>query len=231
MNDETEFFAWLDGELAPADAARVAARVAADPALQAQADAHRALTAQVRNAFAPVAEAPLPPQLLAALNPNVSDLAAVREQRQRPRWLGTATAMAASLTLGLLVGGRLIAPAAGPIATDHGQIVAAGALADGLSQKLASADLHDGVQPVLTFRDKAGALCRTFRDAGHDGLACRDGDRWRVDALLRGGGEDKGGDYRMASGGNPQLMDMVSERMAGEPLDAAGEREALAKLR
>ena len=43
MTDEEEFFAWLDGELDGAAAAKVAARVAADPALAEEARLHRAL--------------------------------------------------------------------------------------------------------------------------------------------------------------------------------------------
>ena len=54
MTEEEEFFAWLDGELAPADAAQVEARVAGDSALAAEAEAHRTMTAELRAAFDPV---------------------------------------------------------------------------------------------------------------------------------------------------------------------------------
>jgi anti-sigma factor RsiW len=42
VTDET-FFAWLDGELHGDEAAKVSAEVAADPALAAKAEQHRAM--------------------------------------------------------------------------------------------------------------------------------------------------------------------------------------------
>ena len=45
MTDEEEFFAWLDGELDGAAAARIEARVAADPMLAEQARAQGAIGA------------------------------------------------------------------------------------------------------------------------------------------------------------------------------------------
>ena len=72
MTDE-QFFAWLDGELDGEEAARVAALVAADPALTEQARAHRALGEQLRGAFAPVmAEVEAPAKVV--------DLAAARDK-------------------------------------------------------------------------------------------------------------------------------------------------------
>ncbi|MBT8409277.1 MAG: hypothetical protein KJN93_06605, partial [Alphaproteobacteria bacterium] len=57
MTEEEEFFAWLDGELDADAAARVAARVEADPALRTLADEHRAMTHDLRAAFDPVMKA------------------------------------------------------------------------------------------------------------------------------------------------------------------------------
>ena len=47
MTDDPEFYAWLDGELPEAEAVAMAARVSADPALQALADDHRRLGARL----------------------------------------------------------------------------------------------------------------------------------------------------------------------------------------
>ena len=63
VSDET-FFAWLDGELNAAEAARVAAEVAADRRLSAMAEEHRAMQARLKGAFDPVLDAPLPEPLL-----------------------------------------------------------------------------------------------------------------------------------------------------------------------
>src|SRR5574339_145929 len=56
MNDDELCFAWLDGELKGEEAERYAARVAADPALQARAEQHRRAETQLRGAFDSVIE-------------------------------------------------------------------------------------------------------------------------------------------------------------------------------
>ncbi|MFC0677416.1 hypothetical protein ACFFGH_06055 [Lysobacter korlensis] len=58
--DEHELQAWIDGELAPSDAARVAAAVAADPVLAAQASRERRLRERLRAEFDPVLDEPVP---------------------------------------------------------------------------------------------------------------------------------------------------------------------------
>jgi len=59
MPTDEKLFAWLDGELDPVEAARVADAVAADPRLNALAARHRALQARLRDAFDPILEAPI----------------------------------------------------------------------------------------------------------------------------------------------------------------------------
>jgi len=84
MNDDNDkFFAWLDGELGPAEAAEMQAKVAADPELKRLAEQHRALGSQLRSAFDPIAEARVPGRLQAALRPaaQVIDLVAARRAR------------------------------------------------------------------------------------------------------------------------------------------------------
>ena len=78
----------------------------------------------------------------------------------------------------------------------------------------------------MTYRDKAGAICRTFQDDNASGLACRDGGDWRIRGLFQGE-EGQASDYRMAAGADPRLMDLVDESIAGEPFDSAQEKAAL----
>ena len=73
MTDEI-FFAWLDGELDPAEAAAVEKEVALNPGLQRKAEAHRALHGRLRAAFDPIADAPLP-AALAPAEAKIVDLA------------------------------------------------------------------------------------------------------------------------------------------------------------
>lgn len=230
--NEATFFAWLDGELPADEAQRVGQAVAADPELRERADAHRALTAGLRTAFAQVSEAPLPASLADVAQPaerKVIPLAEARERREgrtsSPIWR-QAAAMAATLVLGLVVGHQLTGPAAGPVETRGGKLVAGATLASALDTRLASAPAGAGAKIGLTFRDRSGAICRTFTENSSSGLACRDGRDWRLLGLFQAG--DNGpSDYRMAASGDPKLLTLVDERIAGEPFDAAAERAAL----
>ena len=233
MTDEEEFFAWLDGELDGVAAASVEARVAADPALAEQARAHRALGAGLRGVFDPVMAAPPPDHFDTA----PIDLAEARERLRQwrpnglPQWAAIAATLVLGVGLGTAIGGRSAIGGRGntsPTAIEGGHMVAAAGLSQALDRQLASTDQANAATRIgLTFRNHDGALCRSFDGREGAGLACRAGDQWQVEALFGPGGAS-GGDYRAASGGNPRLGALVDETIAGDPLDAAGERAAQA---
>ena len=225
MNDDEKFFAWLDGELAPAEAAAMDARVAADPQLAALAAQHREFSAQLKGAFDPVAEEAAPARLQSLLHApgNVVDLGAVRRARtlpSLPQW----AAMAATLAVGILVGTMVPQRSAAPVVTHDGQIYAASAIDHALDAQLASAPAGD-VRVGLTFRDHAGEICRTFTAAASSGLACRDAQGWRLRGLFAAP-EGQNGNYRMAAGMDPNLAALVDSAMAGDAFDAAAEKAA-----
>lgn len=225
MTDDEKFFAWLDGELAPAEAADMEAKVAADPQLRQLAEQHRALGTQLRGAFDPIAAAPLPERLQASLRPSadVIDFAVARRARTMPS-LPQWAAMAATLALGIFVGTMVPQRDRAPVEVQGGRIYAAAALNEALDTQLASAPAGD-VRIGLTFRDQAGEICRSFTASASSGLACRNGGRWQLKGLF-GAPEDQGSDYRMAAGMDPNLAALVDSAMAGEPLDAAAEKAA-----
>ncbi len=229
MTDE-KFFAWLDGELEPAEAAAVEARVAADPQLAAVAEQHRALGAKLRAAFDPIAEAPVPERLRDAVRPpaEVIDFAARREARRSmpsfPQWAAMAATLALGIGLGTIVNsGR----GSAPVEIQGGRMYAAAALDDALDTQLASAAQGD-VRIGLTFRDGSGAICRSFADAGSSGLACREAGKWQLRGLFAAP-EGQASDYRMAAGGDPNLGALIDSTIAGEPFDAGQEQTAKAK--
>lgn len=227
MNEDEEFYAWLDGELDGAAAERVAARVAASPELAARAERHRALAAGLRSAFDPVIEAgATPPPFQAA---EIIDFGARAAERQRSRFAMPQWAtMAATLVLGL-VAGTIIGGSGGadsPVLVENGHLIAAASLDQALDTRLASAPAGDGAQIGLTFRDASGRICRSFREAAASGLACRDGGQWRIRGLFQGA-EGQSGDYRMAAGEDPRMAALINETIAGEPFDALQEKKAL----
>ncbi|RIX32365.1 anti-sigma factor family protein [Sphingomonas edaphi] len=225
MIDDEKFFAWLDGELPVADAARIAEQVGADPALIARAAEHRALAASLRAGFAPLMEGKMPPPRFAPAE--VVDLSARRKQWGArgsfglPQWAAMAATLAVGIVAGHFVGGR----DSSPIQSLDGQLVAAASLDEALNSQLASSEQGGAVRIGLTFRDKAGGICRTFSENGATGLACRDGDHWRVDGLF-GAAEGQQSDYRMAAGADPRIASMIDERINGDPFGPAAERAA-----
>lgn len=228
MIDE-RFFAWLDGELPADEAADMAARVAADPQLSTLADQHRAMRARLGRAFDTVADAPVPERLLAAVQPpraEVIDLGAARRARQGRNWgsLGQWTAMAATLAVGILVGTAIPPGSNAPVEVRGGSMVAAASLGRALDVQLASAPRGD-TRVGLTFRDQAGAVCRTFAQPEASGLACRDGGRWKLRGLFAAP-EGQASDYRMAAGMDPNLAALVDSTIAGAPFDASQEKAA-----
>ena len=233
MISDERFFAWLDGELDPAEAAEVEALVSGDPELARKAAAHRALHGRLRTAFDPVADSAVPPRLLQAAQSGGADILDLQARRGAPRpvsrpvqWM----AMAATLAIGVVAGSLIDTGEPGPLANENGQLVAAGELEAALYTRLASAPADDGARIGLTFRDRAGDLCRSFTDVGTSGLACHRGGDWRILGLFQAG-EGQQGEFRMAASADPRLAELVESAMAGEPLDADGERRALERLK
>jgi len=225
MNDDEKFFAWLDGELAPAEAAAMEARVAADPRLSAMAAEHRGMQSRLSGAFDSVLEAPVPDNLQAALRPPAEVIDFNTKKRARsipslPQW----AAIAATLALGFFGGTMVPRNDGGPVAVQGDTLYAASALNHALDTELASAPTG-AVRIGLTYRDQTGEICRSFTQATSSGLACRSGGRWKLKGLFAAP-EGQSGDYRMAAGMDPNLAALVGSTMAGEPFDAAQERAA-----
>jgi len=236
VEDET-FFAWLDGELLPQEAARIEAEVAADPRLSRLAEQHRAMTAGLRNAFGQIAAQPVPQQLRDPSGPG-ADVISFADARERQPvrkasslWVQLG-ALAATLVVGIVAGNMLTGSTMGgsssPIATEAGQLVASAELDNALSVRLASMPAETGPRIGVTFRDKTGSICRTFEDKAASGLACREDGDWHIRSLFQAP-EGQSTDYRMASGPDPRLMEEVDAAIQGEPFDAAQEKSAMKK--
>lgn len=223
MTEDEKFFAWLDGELGPAEAAEVAAKVASDPELARLADEHRSMKDQLKGAFDPIEMAPVPERLQAALKPSADVIDFPAKPRGTMPSLSQWAAMAATLVLGLFAGSMIPQRGNAPVEVQGGKLYAASALDQALATQLASEPSGD-VRIGLTFRGREGEICRTFTSPGSSGLACRDDGRWQLRGMFAAP-EGQGNDYRMA-GMDPNLVALVNSTMSGEPFDAAGERSA-----
>lgn len=226
--------AYADGELGREETARIEAAIAADPALAQAVEAHRALRRTLSAHFAPILAMPVPERLTNALMPrdNVVDLAAARQSRQEsntPRWTfphwATGGALAASLALGLVLGGQL--QTGRPISSRDGKLVASGALEKALTTQLASAQSESApVHILLSFQAKDGRYCRGFEEDATAGIACRaDGD-WAIVRTQASKLEASSGGYRQAGSSAAEIMVAAQDMAAGGALDADAERAA-----
>ncbi len=260
---DAQLIAFLDGTLsddALIDALEAA--INADPVL---ADRIAALAAgadpaaqMVRDAFAPVLDAPVPEHLTKIVAPHsaqvsagVVDLASARSQRSLPvpandtggasnwRWPQFG-AMAASLVLGVLVGGPLLTGGSdGGGGAAGGSLVLASADVNAMltsapsGQAVDLASLGTG-EVVLTFRGTDGQLCRQFMLEGSggvtsDALACAGAaGEWQIEAYGRRAAP--AGEMKLAGGdAAPGVVAAVDALIASDPLVGADEQAELAK--
>lgn len=215
--------AFADGELSEFERRRVEKAVAADPALASEVEAHKRLRERLAAHYAPVADSPVPPRLTALLEEKVVPLDAARERRSARFAPQHWAAIAATLVLGLVVGGGLNR-GDGPVTSSYGPLIASSSLDRALETQLAStqpasADIRIG----LTFRTPNGEVCRTFDSQFFEGIACRFGESWRLQHTTGKEGVE-GTTYRQASAS--ALAEVAQTMMAGEPLNAARERAA-----
>lgn len=226
--DRATIAAYVDGELDLVSAKRLEKAMAEDAPLAKAVEAERTLRARLSAHFDPVAKERVPDRLAALLSGNVSLLDEQRSKKAA-RWYRPSVnqwgAMAASLVVGLMIGGTGLNRDAGYVRDDGGVLVASGKLANALETQLASSQ---GTKPEVrigtSFAGKNGGYCRTFESASLDGLACRVGKDWQLKQTLSGDGVSA---YRQASAG--ALAEAAAAMMAGEAMDAAAEKAAADK--
>jgi hypothetical protein len=236
--------AYADGELDLRTRAQVEDAMAADPQIARRVAAHQELRKALRSGFDSVLDEPIPDRLIAAaratsrVRSENRVVVPLRPRRRRvvalPNWawphLG---AIAASFVLGALVwhfGTDWYS--SGPLTERDGKLLAAGTLDKALSNQLASAQPAEApVQIGVSFRSKGGNYCRTFQLREHTnlaGLACRDQDQWRLEALAQSEASPGAhSDLRPAGSAlPPSIAQAVDQAIDGEPLDAKAEDRA-----
>lgn len=239
--------AYVDGELDAAERERVEQAIAHDPQLALRLAQERALRDRLRGAFESVLSEPIPQRLLQAATlatpagqAKVIDLArartdrARRDKNDRSRIISRRVAIAASLLVGVGVGLLVERLSSGGALTElrDGTLLARGALGQALNHQLASAPPRGGTVRIgLTFRAKNGSYCRTFAinaSRALAGLACREQQQWQLLTLLESDNANSDGqNLRKANSAlPPALLQAVTERISGEPLDAQGESNA-----
>ena len=223
--DRETIAAYVDGELDLIAMKRVEKAIADNTELADLFHQEQALRARLSGHFAPVINEPLPDQLTTLLSTNVESLDVHRAAKSH-RWYQPSmtqwSAMAASLVVGMMIGGTALNRDAGYVIDNGGQIVASGDLATALDTQLASTQgSNPAIRIGVSFAAKEGGYCRTFESAPVDGIACTSGNAWNLKQTLAGDGASE---YRQASAG--ALAEAAAAMMSGDPLDAAGEAAA-----
>jgi hypothetical protein len=251
FSDE-ELIAFLNGELDEARAERLVLDLENDAGLVDRLERLDPLSAEIKAAYDDVLAMPVPDRLRGAVlglqeemrTDNVVSFAAAKaeKERRRFRWPEFA-AMAASLAVGLVIGGQssilgpsgkgadaiIIASGDGPtVAPAVAQFLAA--KAGGETQQIAGLGL---ARASISFRDGEDRLCRQFsidaKATATDGVACLADGQWAVAAI--GTRSIEGGDIRTASGdASPAVLAAVDAMIVGDPLDAGAEKAALDRL-
>jgi anti-sigma factor RsiW len=239
---DEELMAHADGELEPERRLALDAALAADAALRARVEALRAQRQRVAAAYHGTLDEPVPQRLRALLDAPppavVVDLATMHARKTpwrsadtRSNWMQWG-GMAASVLLGVLLG-LLFAPRGDVdalLAERAGRLVAGDALSQALSAQLAGDERSaPAVAVPLSFVDKAGRYCRTFSSAHTAGLACRNAGQWEVLIATPAQG-DAAAPMRQAASSLPRaVLDAVDQRIEGNALNAAQERDARAR--
>lgn len=227
--DRAAIAAYVDGELDLVTAKRIETAMASDAGLAALMTQELGLRAKLAGHYAPVLDEALPNRLTALLGGNVDSSLSERRAAKTARWYQPSVmqwgAVAASLVVGVMIGGAALNHDAGYVRDDGGQLVASGVLAEALQSQLASAQgAKAEIRIGTSFAAKDGGYCRSFESASLDGIACNKGNGWQLRQTLSGQGSSE---YRQASAG--ALAEAAATMMAGEPLDAAGEKAVAEK--
>jgi anti-sigma factor RsiW len=236
-----ELSAYIDGELAPSDMAKLAVHIEGSPELKRYIRDQERLRENLHAAFASLMAEPIPERLLrAAAKAPISFRLRVKEWASGPtaarsgtvlRFAVPATALVLGLFVGLGVERRATSSPDFVAVSATGTVVAQAELAQALDQQLASEAASNGPRIGVSFRSKSGADCRTFELAGSAssaaGVACHRGGQWQVGTLVTGAKGNSGTTYALASSEMPQAVrSAVAAEIAGEPYDAAAERRA-----
>jgi anti-sigma factor RsiW len=203
--------AFIEGKLAPEEAHRVGAHVAADPDLAAYIEDQKALNAALAS---PVA----------AWLRRVSDSIATGTASWIP-----AAAMAAGIALGVVLAGSF------GIGTDmrseNGALVAQGALAQVLTTALPGEEnlaRSNGTRIGASFWSKNAVFCRTFATKAAApnpmaGIACREQDAWHIVALAAVASPEEARDAAILPA---SVRGVMQNLIVGEPLNGGAERQA-----
>jgi hypothetical protein len=251
-SDDELLSAYLDGVLPAGKHAEFERRLQQDRELARRLDRLARVNAVVRDAYVSDVDEPLPQSILDLLGDterpagpraDIVDLA-VRRGADVPQSFTWPAALAASVTLAIGVGlGYLVS--SGGTDAELAWLASAGVVEAGTPLHAAletgtSGSIHAigdalSARPVLSFIATDSEYCRQLELGGRarsaDALACRRNGAWQLEALsfLPGqpGAGQQGGVFRPAGATSSAIDAAIDERIVGDALDDASERELI----
>ncbi len=224
---EEKIAALVDGSLEDeAEAAALRQVLEQDPEARAYAEQVARANALVREAFEIPAEEQTPAAIQAAIFGEADKVAVLKPRRRAAAWLPASIAACLALVIGLGVGSQFGGTPQRVIAA-LGNAPLEGPLHAALEGLPSGAISGAGVQPMLSFFDGAGRVCREFEVKGElpgeleFGIACRTpADRWHVEIVVAAPETEPGPEgFAPASGPGGHALDAM--------LDALGAGSAL----
>lgn len=236
--DDIALSAYIDGELPAAEARALKERLLREPELARRLETLRAADSDTLRLYDAIDKRPMPKAILDMLGQAKqqpeSDNVVAFPKRGLQQFFQIPVAIAASVALlaGILVAniyqqGNEAGPAqaglyAGMVDTtsDLHRV-----LEGGVSSQAEMLGNGQTAELLLTFEDRNGDYCRQLRldgvGAPVQGVACRRGDAWQVEAVSIAGRRAPDGSYQQASGDTPKAIDSAIDALIGPlpPLD------------
>jgi hypothetical protein len=240
ISDET-LMAFVDGELAPNEKDRVAAAIAADPALAERVRMFERTRKLAHDAFAPLLDEPVPDALRRRIEAAAATQAAAnvvalprRGGQPLPAWLPLAASIAAvAIGIGGFLAGRTLGPSTQTPRIALGEVPAE--LAAALASKPSGTREDHGLGKlslIASFKTGDGRLCREFeldppRADTLVAVACRGATPgWQVVFAVAA---PPGADSYAPASSLQVLENYLAATGAGSALSAEEERAALSQ--
>ena len=238
--DHERVSAYLGGMMTPQEAATFEQEIGGNSELASLVERWRGNDALLKQAFVTTEAGEISGTLLARLGlseagtaENVVALDSFRDRTgaqndnpASPKWRWAMIgSIAASIVVAVTAGSYWIAMPSG-IAAEAAFQTAMDGSASGVEVALNDTEK---LTPVLSFKAKDGRFCREFAvvgpQKGNQGIACKSGNQWTVEALVNGGwAPSSDGEIRTAGGTDGAALDDAYSRLgAGDPVSAEKE--------
>ncbi len=246
--DDIALSAYIDGELPDDEVRTLKARLLKEPDLARRLETLRGADSEVLQLYDAIDKRPMPKAVLEMLGQDTTDsqdsnvIAFPKRGLQQFFQLPVAIAASVALLAGFLVANiyqenNIAGPGQSGLyagAVDTGselhRLLEQGTSAE--TQTLASGQR---AELLLTFEDRDGDYCRQLRIDGVgapvQGVACRRGSAWQVEATSIAGKRSPDGSYQQASGETPDAIDSAIDALIGTapPLDIDEEKAIISR--